>query len=85
MCEVFFFGTALRMPSHISPSNEGMLEMAAGMGTARAGIEGNGDRRNGCDRTADLKEEPKVGEANRGKRAEKADAIRTCCMAAIVM
>jgi hypothetical protein len=85
MCEVFFLGTALRMPSHMSPSNEGMLEMAAGIAIARAGIEGNGDCRNDCDRTIDLKEELKAGEANRGKRAEKADAIRTCCMAAIVM
>lgn len=74
------------MPSHISPSNDGMPEMAAGIAMARAGIEGNGDCRNCCDdRIADLKEEPNAGNESRGKRAEKAEVIRNCCMAAMVI
>ncbi|KAI0440953.1 hypothetical protein F4803DRAFT_442964 [Xylaria telfairii] len=86
MCDVFFLGTALRMPSHMSPSNEGMLEIAAGIAMAREGIEGNG----GCcicceDRIADLKGEPNAGDESRGKSIEKAEAIRSCCRAAIVI
>lgn len=73
------------MPSHMSPSNDGMPEMAAGIAIARAGIEGNGDCRNCEDgRMADLNEEPNSGEERCGNRAEKAEAIRNCWTAAIV-
>lgn len=69
----------------MSPSNAGMPEMAEGIAMARAGIEGNGDRRDCEDgRMADLNEEPKSGEERCGNRAEKAEAIRNCWMAAIV-
>ncbi len=37
------------------------------------------------DRIADLKEEPNAGNESRGKRAEKAEVIRNCCMAAMVI
>jgi hypothetical protein len=85
MCDVFFLGTALRIPSQMSPSNDGMLEMAAGIAMARAGIEGNGNCRDCCeDRIADLKDDPNAGADSRGKRAENAEAIRNCCSAAIV-
>lgn len=85
MCDVFFLGTALRMPSHMSPSNDGIPEMAAGIEMASADMEGNWNCCDCCDdRIADRKEEPKAGEESRGNRAEKADAIRNCCMAAMV-
>lgn len=73
------------MPSHMSPSNDGMPEMAAGIAMARAGIDGNGDCRN-CEagRMADLSEELNIDEESCGNRAEKAEAIRNCWTAAIV-
>ena len=43
ICDVFFFGTAFSMPSHISWSSEGMFWIAEGIATPTAGIEGNSD------------------------------------------
>lgn len=87
MCDVFFFGTAFRIPSHISSSSEGMFWMAAGIATPSAGIEGNSDDRVCCccvERSVDLKEGPKLAEVSLGKSDDKAEDIRSCCIAAIV-
>ena len=88
ICDVFFFGTAFRMPSHISSSSEGMFWMAAGIATPSAGIEGNSGSRVCCcccvESSVDLKDVPKLAEVSLGKSADKAEDIRSCCIAAIV-
>ena len=87
ICDVFFFGTAFRIPSHISSSSEGMFWMAAGIATPSACIEGNSDDRVCCccvERSVDLKEGPKLAEVSLGKSDDKAEDIRSCCIAAIV-
>ena len=83
MCEVFFFGTAFRIPSQMSPSKPGMLCSAAGMAMASDGHAGD-DWRDCCvKKTVDRKEELNGVEASLGKREENIEAIRSCCMAAM--
>lgn len=46
MCDVFFFGTALSIPSHISRrKSDTPAKAVIGIASARAGIEGIGIRR----------------------------------------
>lgn len=85
ICEVLLLGTALRMPSQISPSRPGMLWMAAGIAIASDGHVGYGDCRVCCEkRTADLMEEANVVEVIRGSSDDTTEANRNCCMVAMV-
>lgn len=43
MCEVFDFGTALSIPSHMSPKIEGIPATMLGIAIASEGIEGKED------------------------------------------
>lgn len=78
MCEVFFFGTAFRIPSQMSPSKPGMLCSAAGMAMASDGHAGDGWRDCCVKRRVDLKEDAKVVAESRGRIDEIAEAIRSC-------
>lgn len=85
MWDVFFFGTALRIPSQMSPSKPGMLCNAAGIAIASDGHVGYGDRRDCCvKRSVDLNDEVNVVAESRGSRDAMAEAIRSCWTAAIV-
>ena len=63
--------------------------MAEGIATPNAGIKGNRDGLACCccvceKRRADLKEGPKLVEVSLGKSDDKAEDIRSCCIAAIL-
>lgn len=85
MCEVFDLGTALRMPSQMSPRIDGIVCIAEGIVIASAGIKGS---RLGSDVLVDRavrRGELNVAEpVSRAKMLAKADDARRDCVAAIL-
>lgn len=68
MCDVFFLGTARSIPSHMSPSRDGIFEMAAGMAIASSVTDGSLDSCAYCVyRTVDRKEDWKLVDAILGR------------------
>lgn len=85
MCDVFFLGTARSIPSHMSPSRDGIFEMAAGMAIASSVTDGSLDSCAYCVyRAVDRKEDWKLVDAILGKREGKNEAIRSCWRAAMI-
>lgn len=79
MCDVFFFGTAFRIPSQMSPRMPGMLCSAAGTAMASDGHDRDGDWRDCCEkRRVDLNEAAKFIAESRGSIDEMAEPIRSC-------